>query len=34
MVHAPQTGRNVEIVRLGSTNYGVRLIGARRVVPL
>ena len=22
MVHAPQTGRNVEIVRLGSTNYG------------
>jgi peptidoglycan DL-endopeptidase CwlO len=34
MVHAPQTGRNVETVRLGSTNYGVRLIGARRVVPL
>ena len=32
MVHAPQTGRNVEIVRLGSTNYGARLIGARRVV--
>jgi peptidoglycan DL-endopeptidase CwlO len=32
MVHAPQTGRNVEIVRLGSTNYGGRLIGARRVV--
>jgi cell wall-associated NlpC family hydrolase len=32
MVHAPQTGRNVEIVRLGSTNYGTRLIGARRVV--
>ena len=32
MVHAPQTGRNVEIVRLGSTNYGSRLIGARRVV--
>ncbi len=31
MVHAPQTGRNVEIVRLGSTNYGTRLIGARRV---
>jgi cell wall-associated NlpC family hydrolase len=31
MVHAPQTGRNVEIVRLGSTNYGSRLIGARRV---
>jgi cell wall-associated NlpC family hydrolase len=32
MVHAPQTGRNVEIVRLGSTTYGARLIGARRVV--
>jgi cell wall-associated NlpC family hydrolase len=31
MVHAPQTGRDVEIVRLGSTNYGSRLIGARRV---
>ena len=32
MVHAPQTGRNVEVVRLASTNYGARLIGARRVV--
>ncbi len=32
MVHAPQTGRNVEIVRLSSTNYGARLIAARRVV--
>ena len=31
MVHAPQTGRNVEVVRLGATNYGSRLIGARRV---
>jgi len=31
MVHAPQTGRNVEIVRLGSTNYGARLFAARRV---
>ena len=31
MIHAPQTGRNVEVVRLGSTNYGARLIGARRV---
>ena len=31
MVHAPQTGRNVEVVRLASTNYGGRLIGARRV---
>jgi cell wall-associated NlpC family hydrolase len=32
MVHAPQTGRDVEVVRLGATNYGSRLIGARRVV--
>jgi cell wall-associated NlpC family hydrolase len=32
MVHAPQTGRDVEIVRLSGTNYGARLIGARRVV--
>lgn len=31
MVHAPQTGRNVEIVRLGSTNYGARLVAARRI---
>lgn len=31
MVHAPQTGREVEVVRLGATNYGSRLIGARRV---
>ena len=32
MVHAPQTGRNVEVVRLSTTNYGARLVGARRVV--
>jgi len=31
MVHAPQTGRDVEVVRLAATNYGARLIGARRV---
>jgi cell wall-associated NlpC family hydrolase len=31
MVHAPQTGKHVEIVDLSSTNYGGRLIGARRV---
>lgn len=31
MVHAPQTGRNVEVVRLARSNYGRRLIGARRV---
>jgi len=33
MVHAPQSGRDVEVVRLGNTGYGGRLIGARRVVP-
>ena len=32
MVHAPQTGRNVEVVQLGATGYGSRLVGARRVV--
>jgi cell wall-associated NlpC family hydrolase len=32
MVHAPQTGRHVEVVRLSTTNYGARLVGARRVV--
>ena len=31
MVHAPQSGRTVEVVRLATTNYGSRLIGARRV---
>jgi cell wall-associated NlpC family hydrolase len=31
MVHAPQTGRYVEIVRLASTSYGPRLIAARRM---
>jgi cell wall-associated NlpC family hydrolase len=32
MVHAPQTGKHVEVVELAETNYGRRLIGARRVV--
>jgi cell wall-associated NlpC family hydrolase len=32
MVHAPQSGRNVEVVHLGNLGYGGRLIGARRVV--
>jgi cell wall-associated NlpC family hydrolase len=31
MVHAPETGRTVEVVRLAGSNYGTRLIGARRV---
>ena len=33
MVHAPQTGRHVETVELASSNYGSRLVGARRVAP-
>lgn len=33
MVHAPQTGRSVEVVRLGEPGYGGHLIGARRVAP-
>jgi cell wall-associated NlpC family hydrolase len=32
MVHAPYTGRLVEIVRLGGSHYGRRLVGARRFV--
>jgi cell wall-associated NlpC family hydrolase len=32
MVHAPHTGRDVEVVSLGGTGYGARLVGARRVV--
>jgi cell wall-associated NlpC family hydrolase len=32
MVHAPHTGRDVEVVSLGGTSYGARLVGARRVV--
>ena len=31
MVHAPYTGRRVEVIRLAATNYGRRLIGARRM---
>ena len=31
MVHAPRSGRNVEVVRLGSSYWGRALVGARRV---
>jgi cell wall-associated NlpC family hydrolase len=31
MVHAPQSGRLVEVVRLGRSGYGSRLVGARRI---
>ncbi|MDQ3121253.1 MAG: NlpC/P60 family protein, partial [Actinomycetota bacterium] len=33
MVHAPTTGRDVEIVQLAGS-YASRLVGARRVAPL
>jgi cell wall-associated NlpC family hydrolase len=33
MVHAPETGREVEVVRLTRSSYAVRLVGARRVAP-
>lgn len=33
MVHAPHSGRLVEVVRLGHSNYGSRLVGARRIGP-
>jgi cell wall-associated NlpC family hydrolase len=32
MVHAPHSGRRVEVVTLGRSRYGERLIGARRLV--
>jgi cell wall-associated NlpC family hydrolase len=32
MVHAPYSGKSVEIVNLAASRYGARLIGARRVV--
>jgi cell wall-associated NlpC family hydrolase len=31
MVHAPSSGRLVEIVRLGRSHYGSRLVAARRI---
>ena len=31
MVHAPYSGKDVEVVRLASTSYASRLVGARRV---
>jgi len=32
MVHAPQSGRRVEVVTLGRSHYGGRLVGVRRVI--
>jgi len=31
MVHAPHTGTNVQIVRLGRSHYGDAVISARRL---
>jgi cell wall-associated NlpC family hydrolase len=31
MVHAPQSGRLVEVVSLARSHYGLRLVGARRI---
>lgn len=32
MVHAPHTGTRVQVVRLGRSSYGARLVGVRRVI--
>ena len=32
MVHAPHSGALVEVVRLGRSGYGGRLVGARRII--
>jgi cell wall-associated NlpC family hydrolase len=32
MVHAPYSGKTVEVVHLADTNYGSRLVSARRVI--
>jgi cell wall-associated NlpC family hydrolase len=32
MVHAPHSGRLVEVVKLGRSSYGSRLVGVRRVI--
>jgi peptidoglycan DL-endopeptidase CwlO len=32
MVHAPYSGKTVEMVDLATTNYGGRLVGVRRIV--
>jgi cell wall-associated NlpC family hydrolase len=31
MIHAPSSGRTVEVVRLAGSYYSGRLIGARRI---
>jgi cell wall-associated NlpC family hydrolase len=31
MVHAPHSGSRVQVVRLGQSSYGGRLVGVRRM---
>jgi cell wall-associated NlpC family hydrolase len=33
MVHAPRSGSLVQVVSLGRSGYGGRLVGARRIAP-
>jgi peptidoglycan DL-endopeptidase CwlO len=33
MVHAPYSGKSVEIVNLAASSYGRRLVGVRRIAP-
>ena len=33
MIHAPHSGTNVQVVSLGRSSYGGRLVGVRRLVP-
>jgi cell wall-associated NlpC family hydrolase len=32
MVHAPHSGTRVQVVNLGGSSYGGRLVGVRRIV--
>ena len=32
MVHAPHSGSRVQVVRLGKSPYGARLVGVRRIL--
>ena len=32
MVHAPHSGSRVQVVRLGRSSYGARIVGVRRIV--
>jgi cell wall-associated NlpC family hydrolase len=34
MVHAPHSGRTVEIVRLGRRGYAAQIVGIRRLAPM